>query len=66
MAVQLNNKEKEVYRRVIKEMIQEEKNVASLKIVFYLRTRHDQRRHHQTKQWGFVNRIRKIIEGEEK
>ena len=62
MAAQLNNKEKEVYRQVIKEMIQECPNVASLKIVFYLRSLYDQRRHHQTIQRRFVERMKKIIE----
>lgn len=66
MAAQLNNKEKEVYRQAIKEEIQKDKNTVSLKIVWHLRTIYNQRRHHQTIQWGFVNRMRKIIEGEEK
>lgn len=62
----LNKKEKEVYIQVIKEWLAKDKDVSDLRIVWDLRTSHRQLRHHQTKQWGFVKRMRKIIEGEGK
>ena len=62
MAAQLSNEEKKVYRQIIKEQLAKDKNVSSLRIVWELRHQCNRKRHHQTIQWGFVKRMRKIIE----
>ena len=62
MAAQLNNAEKEIFERVIREELKKDEEVHSLRIVFYLRNYHNLRRHLPSFQWAFVRRMRKIIE----
>lgn len=61
MGARLNKKEREIYERVIKEELK--RKSSSLRIVWELITRHNQRRHTQHEMVQMVRRMIKKGEG---